>query len=162
MKVEVQSGIVNGTEILMLAISLMIISVFVYAVLGNTVRIMLREWPTKSTTKKVDEGPPKCDICFDDLEGRIATCECGKRFHDSCAHPTGSCPYCSADYSEFDTFESDVICPKCGKQVFNSQCRCGAIVPNEGRFVCVCGSNINQENLKCRKCGKTYAVGNDK
>ena len=152
----------NGTEIAMLAIAIVIISFIPLATLRKPVRKRISEWRKKSTTKKVDEGPPKCDICFDDLEGRIATCECGKRFHDSCAQPTGSCPYCSADYPRFDLFESDVLCPNCGEQVFDSHCRCGAIVPTEGRFACMCGAMLDPENLKCRKCGRSYVVGNDK
>ena len=152
----------NGTEITMLAIAIVFISFIPFATLRKPVRKALEKWRKRSTTKKVDEGPPKCDICFDDLEGRIATCECGKRFHETCAQPTGSCPYCSTDYSEFTVSESNAICPRCGKEVFGSHCRCGAIIPSAGHLVCICGTKLDQENPKCGKCNRTYVVGNDK
>jgi len=162
MKVEVQSGIMNGDEILMLAIVVVIISFIPLIAIAVSVRKGSSKWQKKSTTKKLDDGPPKCDICFDVLDGRTATCRCGKIFHDSCAAPTESCPYCSSPYSEFSIDEPSVRCPKCGRYPFSSHCRCGAFLPDADRFICKCGARIYLDNPKCGKCGSKYVVNNAK
>ena len=99
-----------------------------------------------------------CDICFGDLEGRTAVCTCGKTFHDSCALPTGSCPYCGAEYAAFVLREeSGSRCLNCGRRVTGDRCRCGAIFPKDGKFVCsVCNAVV--DGLVCKKCGTKYAM----
>lgn len=111
-----------------------------------------------SPTTKVGDV---CDICFGDLEGRTAVCECGKTFHDDCALPTGSCPYCGEDY---DTFvikdESRSRCLNCGRQVTGDRCRCGAIFPRDGKFVCS-KCNAVVDGLVCGKCGTEYVINRE-
>ena len=106
---------------------------------------------------KRSDNAGKCGICFGDLGGRTAVCACGKMFHDSCAQPTGSCPYCKAEYGSFSVRkESAVRCMNCGRQVTGDRCRCGAIFPEDGRFECLrCGSVVDG-GLVCGKCGAKY------
>ena len=146
----------------MLAIVIAIISVIVIAVAGMTVKKGVLEAQRRGSTKKVDGGLPVCDICFDELDGRTATCKCGKIFHDSCASPTGMCPYCSAPYSEFRTRESRFRCPNCGRYPLTEHCKCGAILPKDKYFFCRCGAVIDPDNPVCESCGKTYVLSNDK
>ena len=98
-----------------------------------------------------------CGICFGGLEGRTAVCACGKAFHDSCALPTGSCPYCKAEYGTFSFREEAAVrCLNCGRQVTGGRCRCGAIFPENGRFECSrCGAVVD-DGLVCGKCGTRY------
>jgi hypothetical protein len=100
-----------------------------------------------------------CDICFGSMDGRIAACACGKTFHDSCALPTGSCPYCGAEYGSFAiSEETRVRCLNCGRPVTGSTCRCGAIFPDDGRFVCgKCGETVDG-GVVCGKCGTAYVL----
>ena len=98
-----------------------------------------------------------CGICFGDLDGRTAVCACGKAFHDSCALPTRSCPYCGDAYGTFSLREDPAVrCLNCGRQVTGGRCRCGAIFPENGRFECSrCGSVVG-DGLVCGKCGMRY------
>ena len=162
MKVEIQSGSMDDSIYWILATVLIIVFTILLAAIVISDKNGDLKPHQKGSTKKVDDSPPTCDICFDDLDGRIATCECGKTFHDSCARPTGSCPYCSTHYSRFTTAESRFRCPNCGRFPLTAYCKCGAILSVDGHFICRCGKMIDPDDSICDGCGTHYLVSNDK
>lgn len=109
----------------------------------------------------LDEGESekKCEICYGKIENDpIAECKCGKIFHDACARPTGSCPYCGAKYEEMEVREPERNrCPVCGRFLSGSICSCGAVIPRKDEtFTCKCGNTVDMNKPVCRKCGAVY------
>lgn len=114
-----------------------------------------------SSTKKIDIGEEEktCEICLGKIgDESVAACGCGRIYHDACARPTGSCPYCSASYESMDV--RDPVrnrCPVCGRYVKGNICACGAVIPrNDGTFICSCGNTIDDRKPVCNKCGAIY------
>jgi len=116
----------------------------------------ISRWPRSRRRRKEDI----CGICLGPvLTGDlVAGCTCGRTFHDACAKPTGMCPYCGCDYTDF-TVESPccVKCPSCGSDVVGSVCECGAVVNRDG-FTCSCGNGLDADDPVCKRCGKRYTV----
>jgi hypothetical protein len=102
-----------------------------------------------------------CGICLGPVskEDMIARCSCGRTFHDTCARPTDSCPYCGCPYNNL-TIESPhcVKCPSCGSDVVGNVCKCGAVVSRDGTFVCACGNLLDASDPVCGKCGAEYEL----
>ncbi|MDR1404578.1 MAG: hypothetical protein LBJ20_03300 [Candidatus Methanoplasma sp.] len=118
---------------------------------------------SKKSTIFLDEGESekRCDICYGKIdEDPIAKCACGKIFHDACAKPTGSCPYCGAGYSTMEVREPQRSrCPVCGRFLKGSICSCGAVIPrSDDTFLCKCGNSVDADKPVCRKCGAVYEV----
>jgi hypothetical protein len=116
----------------------------------------------KSTTF-LDEGEDekKCEICYGKIdEDPLAKCPCGKIFHDACAKPTGSCPYCGAAYDKMEVREPERSrCPVCGRFLKGSICSCGAVIPKkDDTFRCRCGGIVDANKPVCRKCGAVYEI----
>lgn len=114
----------------------------------------------KSTTF-LDEGEDekKCEICYGSIDSDpVAKCPCGRIFHDACAKPTGSCPYCGAEYAQMEIREPErKRCPVCGRFLKGSICSCGAVIPKkDNTFVCKCGNLVDTDKPVCRKCGAVY------
>jgi len=102
-----------------------------------------------------------CGICFGAVSKTdiVARCGCGQAFHDSCAGPTGTCPYCGTPYGDLVTDTPDCItCPACGSDVIGNVCRCGAVVNRDGMFTCRCGNPIDINDPVCGRCGTEYDV----
>ncbi|MDR1690468.1 MAG: hypothetical protein LBR42_01315 [Candidatus Methanoplasma sp.] len=115
----------------------------------------------KKSTTFLDEGEDekKCDICYGKIDADpIAKCACGKMFHDACAKPTGSCPYCGAGYGSMEVREPErTRCPVCGRFMKGSICDCGAVIPKKDEtFVCKCGGTVDTDKPVCKKCGAVY------
>jgi hypothetical protein len=115
----------------------------------------------KKSTYFLDEGEDekKCDICYGKIdEDPVAKCTCGKMFHDACARPTGSCPYCGAQYAAMTVRDPERSrCPVCGRFVKGGICACGAVLPRrDGTFLCGCGARVDSGKPVCRKCGAIY------
>jgi len=102
-----------------------------------------------------------CGICFGAISGSdmVSRCACGQVFHDSCAMPTGACPYCKAPYDDLSVESPDcVTCPSCGSDVVGNVCGCGAVVNRNGVFTCGCGAPLDISEPVCRRCGREYDV----
>lgn len=113
------------------------------------------------TTYFLDEGEDekKCEICYGRIgEENIATCTCGRTFHDACAKPTGTCPYCGCGYDAMDVRKPlRARCPICGRFVSGSICECGAVLPRkDNTFLCSCGNRVDVGKPVCKKCGAAY------
>ena len=111
----------------------------------------------------MDDGESEkiCDICYGKIdEDPIAKCTCGKIFHDACAKPTGSCPYCGAGHGTMEVREPERSrCPVCGRFLKGSICPCGAVIPkSDDTFLCKCGNTVDSNKPVCRKCGAVYEV----
>lgn len=138
----------------MLAVVVVVAMLTLIVVIGlRTGRIGRKEHPTEF----LDASADTCGICFGDLDGKVKICGCGKRFHEECAEPTGTCPYCNTSYSDFtDLKEERTRCPGCGRYNSGSVCRCGAVISQNGNFRCSCGASIDKEGLQCTGCGRRY------
>lgn len=115
----------------------------------------------KESTTFLDGGEDemKCEICYGKIDSDpLAECTCGKIFHDACARPTGSCPYCGAAYEGMNVREPErVRCPVCGRFMKGSICECGAVIPKKDEtFVCKCGNVVDSQKPVCKKCGAVY------
>jgi len=115
----------------------------------------------KESTTFLDEseGEKKCEICYGVIdEDPIAKCTCGRIFHDACARPTGSCPYCAAPYEKMEVREPERSrCPVCGRFLKGNICSCGAVIPRrDDTFLCKCGNRVDVDKPVCRKCGAVY------
>ncbi|MCL2031904.1 MAG: hypothetical protein FWG96_01320 [Methanomassiliicoccaceae archaeon] len=107
------------------------------------------------------ESDKKCEICYGKIdEDPIAKCSCGRVFHDACARPTGSCPYCGASYEKMEVREPERFrCPRCGKFLKGNICSCGAVIPRKDEtFVCRCGNTVDVNKPVCKKCGAVYEM----
>ena len=102
-----------------------------------------------------------CDICFGDLRGDLflSECTCGRIFHDGCSDMVDECPYCRAGRSERTARRvRRMVCPRCGRNMDGSICRCGAVVPRkDGTFDCPCGNRMHISSERCPVCGTRYA-----
>ena len=110
---------------------------------------------------KKRQGEDVCGICFGPIskEDMMAKCSCGQVFHDTCARPTGKCPYCASPYGDLKVDAPDYVrCPACGSDVVGNVCSCGALVNRDGTFTCSCGTPVDVNDPKCRKCGREYDV----
>jgi len=115
----------------------------------------------KESTTFLDEGEDEkqCEICYGRIDDDpIAICSCGKIFHDACAKPTGSCPYCGEKYENMEVREPErKRCPVCGRFLKGSICSCGAVLPRkDGTFICKCGNVVDMNKPVCKKCGAVY------
>ncbi|MDR0508954.1 MAG: hypothetical protein LBG63_03925, partial [Candidatus Methanoplasma sp.] len=115
----------------------------------------------KESTTFLDEGEDekKCDICYGKIDNDpVAMCFCGKIFHDACAKPTGSCPYCGGKYEDMDVREPERNrCPVCGRFLKGNICSCGAGIPRrDNTFICKCGNVVDADKPVCKKCGAVY------
>ena len=102
-----------------------------------------------------------CGICFGTISktDMTAKCSCGQAFHNTCAGPTGNCPYCGAPYGRLVVEAPDLeICPACGADVVGNVCTCGAVINRDGAFICECGGTLDVNDPVCGKCGKEYDV----
>lgn len=89
-----------------------------------------------------------CGICFGVIsEGdAVARCECGQAFHDTCAEPTGACPYCAKPYDDLEKeIPERVMCPVCG-----------VVINHDGTLVCKCGNIVAADENVCKACGAEY------
>lgn len=105
------------------------------------------------------DSEKKCAICFGKIgTNALSTCDCGKMFHDSCASPTGMCPYCGGPYSKMTVGEPKrARCPVCGRFLNESICSCGAVFPRrDGTLICSCGGSVDCSRPLCGKCGALY------
>lgn len=121
----------------------------------------LKGKPMRKSTIILDEkeDTDKCEICYGAIDDdSIAKCPCGRVFHEACARPTGSCPYCNAPYAAMDTRGPEVtVCPICGRPLKGNICSCGAVTPSEDyTIVCGCGAVIDADKPVCKKCGAVY------
>jgi len=103
-----------------------------------------------------------CDICFGEVERMlfVRECTCGRIFHDECASMTDECPYCHTPYRDMGMRRvRRMDCPRCGRPLKDSICRCGAVLPKgDGTFMCSCGNIMHMGSGECRICGSRYAV----
>ena len=108
------------------------------------------------------EDDEKCDICYGKIEDNpLAICSCGKKFHEACARPTGSCPYCGAKYDSMEIREPErTLCPGCHKPVRGNMCHdCKIMIPKKDHtFICKCGNTVDAGKPVCRKCGAIYEL----
>ena len=158
MNIEIHSDNMDESTMIMLAIAIAVISVISLTAFALAVRNSGDMPSPRESTKKLDDEIPVCDICFGELDGDTATCVCGKRFHDTCAKPTGSCPYCSAPYSEQRVEKAEWVCPNCGRSPATPYCGCGAVLPWDGAFYCRCGRILDPLDPVCGACGSTYIL----
>jgi len=111
--------------------------------------------------RKRPAGKDVCGICLGTVSKGdiIARCGCGQIFHDACAKPTDTCPYCGRSYNEF-TIETPhcVKCPSCGSDVVGNVCECGALVNRGGTFICGCGNTLDASDPVCGRCGAKYEL----
>ncbi|MDR2698860.1 MAG: hypothetical protein LBB30_04210 [Candidatus Methanoplasma sp.] len=117
----------------------------------------------KKSTTFLDEGEDekKCEICYGQIgSDPLAECSCGRVFHDACARPTGSCPYCAAPYGEMEVREPEKRrCPACGRFLSGNSCSCGAVIPGkDNTFVCGCGNIVDADKPVCKRCGAVYEI----
>ncbi|MDN5357358.1 MAG: hypothetical protein AB7D42_00655 [Candidatus Methanomethylophilaceae archaeon] len=105
------------------------------------------------------DSEKKCAICFGKIgTNNLSTCNCGKIFHDSCASPTGTCPYCGGCYSDMTVgTPKRARCPVCGRFLNESICSCGAVFPRrDGTLLCECGNSVDCSRPLCGNCGALY------
>ena len=151
-------GYMELTLDLMLAIVFIVIVTAVVLTLVYSQKILKKKAEKDASTEFLDEDRT-CGICFGDLGNTVAECTCGKRFHETCAEPTGSCPYCKASYEKFKiTEERRHRCPNCGRYPLGRVCKCGAVFPLDGALLCKCGSPVNMDTMVCTKCGLKYKL----
>jgi hypothetical protein len=108
-----------------------------------------------------DKKEGVCGICFGPVMRTelIAKCACGQMFHDTCAGPTGACPYCETPYSGFIVGTPECIkCPSCGSDIVGNSCKCGTVISRGGMFMCGCGEVLNVSEPVCKRCGIEYDV----
>ena len=149
--------------IILLLVILLAIAVILQAYLGAKYDLSgkITGKSRKKPTTFLDEGEDekKCDICYGKIDNDpIAKCSCGKIFHDACAKPTGSCPYCGAPYGSMEVREPErTRCPVCGRFMKGNICSCGAVIPSkDDTFMCKCGNIVDADKPVCKKCGAVY------
>ena len=105
------------------------------------------------------EGTALCDICYGAIgDCSVAKCGCGKTFHEACARPTGTCPYCGAAFSEMEVRHARIpLCPRCSGQARDGFCReCHISLIRGGMFRCTCGRDVDARRAICGGCGARY------
>jgi hypothetical protein len=154
---------VFALAIIILLVILLAIAVVAQGYLGAkyNLRDKLKGKSGEKSTTFLDEGEDekKCEICYGKIDNDpIAICKCGKIFHDVCAKPTGSCPYCGAQYESMEIRQPERNrCPVCGKFMKGNICSCGAVIPRkDNTFVCKCGNVVDADKPVCKKCGAVY------
>lgn len=156
----------NTIFLLGMLLMLVILIAIVFVVQGYMdakydLRGKIRGKPRNKSTTFLDEGEDekKCEICYGKIDADpVAVCACGKIFHDACAKPTGSCPYCGAGYDTMEVREPErTRCPVCGRFLKGSICSCGAVIPRkDGTIICKCGNEVDIGKPVCKKCGAAY------
>jgi hypothetical protein len=149
--------------IIILLVVLLAIAVVVQAYLTSKYDLgsKIKGKPRKKSTTFLDEGEDekKCEICYGKIDNDpVAICSCGRIFHDACAKPTGSCPYCGTGYEGMIVREPErTRCPVCGRFMKGNICSCGAVIPKkDNTFTCKCGNVVDADKPVCRKCGAIY------
>ncbi|MCL2510061.1 MAG: hypothetical protein FWF07_03170 [Methanomassiliicoccaceae archaeon] len=149
--------------IIILLVALLAITFVVHGYVGAkyNLRGKLTGQSRKESTTFLDDGEDekKCEICYGKIDkDPIAMCPCGKIFHEACAKPTGSCPYCGVRYEEMEVREPEMKrCPVCGRFLKGNICSCGAVIPKrDNTFICKCGGVVDVDKPVCRKCGAVY------
>lgn len=150
-----------GTALSLLAVALVLIVAISLALVVRSLKNEVDDGGEGSATGFLDDGNGgTCGICFGELSENVKECGCGKLFHDTCAEPTGSCPYCNSPYADFkDADDERMRCPNCGRYTTGRECRCGALLLRDGRFVCSCGSAMARGERRCPECGREYEPG---
>ena len=134
--------------------------VVVLFLLFSTERGMYRNRKKRGRRPPAKAQGDVCGICFGTIANNelITKCACSQTFHETCARPTGKCPYCERPYDELTTESPDCVkCPSCDADVVGNVCKCGAVINREG-FVCTCGNGLDANDPVCGKCGKEYEV----
>jgi hypothetical protein len=147
------------STVAIIALSVVLAILFLIMRTKNDMRIISRRDIRRPSKRKGSEDV--CGICFGNIlkSDVIAKCGCGNVFHDTCAEPTGSCPYCNCAYSGLvKETPVCVTCPSCGSDVVGNVCGCGAVVNRDGTFTCGCGASLDINDPVCKKCGKEYEV----
>jgi len=150
-----------GMIILLVALLAIVFLIHGYVGAKYDLRGKLTGKSRKESTTFLDDGEDekKCEICYGRIdENSIAMCPCGRIFHEACAKPTGSCPYCGEKYENMDVREPErKRCPVCGRFLKGNICSCGAVIPKkDNTFVCKCGGVVDVKKPVCRKCGAVY------
>ncbi|MCL2142901.1 MAG: hypothetical protein FWH44_01385 [Methanomassiliicoccaceae archaeon] len=150
-------------DVLMLAAVLIAVAavlIVIFVMLAGTEKKVHRSLGGRRRAGRKKRNGGVCGICFGEITNNdvIARCACSQTFHDTCARPTGKCPYCGRPYDELKTELPDCVkCPSCGEDVVGNVCSCGAVV-NRGGFVCACGNELNINDPVCGRCGREYKV----
>jgi len=153
--------LVLGIAITLVVIVTMIVTMTIGRKVESELESKIEGESTKQSTYFLDEGEDEkiCDICYGRIgEDAIAECVCGRTFHDVCAQPTGSCPYCGVKHDDMTTREPiRTRCPACGRFMKAGICICGTFIPRkDGTFQCACGGRVDVTRPLCRKCGAIY------
>jgi hypothetical protein len=151
-------GYMEDVPLIMLAIFAAVLLAASVVVIRSYVKTVEKRHLHEHSTNFLDGGSGElCAICFGELGKTVSECGCGKRFHVTCAEPTGSCPYCSRPYSTFKTMEEHKKrCPNCGRYPLGRVCKCGTLIPQDGMLICTCGNIMEGTDPTCGKCGKKY------
>jgi len=139
------------------AATIMVVVLLLLVGTERNMRVKVKRGPNKQQAKAQTDV---CGICFGSIANNDVTarCACSQTFHETCARPTGKCPYCGKPYNEMAVESPNCVkCPSCGHDVVGNVCKCGAVINREG-FVCSCGSIIDTDEPVCKKCGKEYEV----
>ena len=160
MKENVHMGYMEDALIMMLAMFSVLLTAATMAVVRSYVKNAEERHRRRHSTDFLDGGSGElCAICFGELGGTASECGCGKKFHTACAEATGPCPYCSLPYGSFKTVEEHKRrCPNCGRYPLGRACKCGAVLPRDGVFMCSCGAVIDKTDPTCGVCGKKYSL----
>jgi len=160
MNENVHMGYMEDALIMMLAIFSVLLLAATVAIIRFYVKNAEKKHLRRHSTDFLDGGGGElCAICFGELGETVSECRCGKKFHTTCAEPTGPCPYCSQPYETFKTFEEHKQrCPNCGRYPLGRVCKCGALLSRDGVFMCPCGTVIDKTDPTCCGCGRKYRL----
>lgn len=142
------------------------VAIFISIILASRLNSMTKKAASKRPTGGIAtyflddcDTEKKCAICLGKIgTAPVSRCKCGKIFHDSCASPTGKCPYCGGRYSDMKIDEPErARCPVCGRFLTGSVCSCGSVFPKrDGTILCSCGNRVDCSRPLCGRCGALY------